>query len=358
MGLTVGLCMPGGYSEQDLTVTGIREKYMKQLGELQTLGLVWGDLDSLPQLTLLSVKTQVVSGMNYNFTVQWENKVCSIVYYEQSWTDTHKIESNSCIQQKRQFLAGGYATQNLNDPKWSAMLTNLSSGADALITLPTASNGYDLVSVRTQVVAGINYEFTLKIGQQTCMIVYYEVSWMNKHEITSDTCSALTSGKRQLVGGWSPVTDTSAAGVQSCLGASLDRINSMANSMYRLVDTNIEHMEQQVVSGMKYRYTFQVGVSSCMNSGEKMGLTSVGCPVDANSQMEKLSYTGECVYQAWVTPPAHLMNLNRTEKSNGLLQSSGNADNSTLPENAGTSLGISLAATSFMVLVQVILSVL
>jgi hypothetical protein len=164
--------------------------------------------------------------------------------------------------------------------------------------------------VAEQVVSGMNYKFSLTVNGQPCEIIYYVVSWLNKEEITSDTCSRLV--QRRQLGGWGPVPDITATGVQKCLAASLDRINAQANSMYRLVENQIVSAEQQVVAGTKYRLTIQLTTSSCMNNGQSMGLTSVGCPANANSGLQEM-WTGECVYAPWLKPETNVLSVSKVQ---------------------------------------------
>ena len=83
-------------------------------------------------------------------------------------------------------------------------------------------------------------------------MVIWDQSWTHKHQVTTDTCTAvLSAGKRQLggmPGGWSDVTNMKDATVQKALGMVVDEANKRVNSMYRLTESQIVSVKQQVSS--------------------------------------------------------------------------------------------------------------
>ena len=86
--------------------------------------------------------------------------------------------------------------------------------------------------------------------QGTCEIDIYERSWENYREVTQDTCS---TKKRQLgmPGGWSNVQDipkalADNADLQKAVDMIVQRVNDMDNGLYRVVESSIVSIRQQV----------------------------------------------------------------------------------------------------------------
>lgn len=385
--VTAALCMPGGWHNENLQDAATKQKFMDMLTKLNDAnGLA---LVALPQdFQLVGVKTQVVSGMNYNFTLKMGDHSCYFVYYEQVWTDARRITDNTCsvpitstphvmcagcpspvdatdpvymtklmsvvplpangvtinsvqtqviagikymyditvaghhclidiveqawmtpttsisrdtchlTHQKRQLggvRTGGYSKQDPSDPKWTTMLNYLMS--QSLIYVDSNAD-VKIVSVSQQVVAGMNYDFTISVDGKLCSFVYFVQSWTNTHQIHNDQCGlSLVPVKRQF-GGWHPATDSDNDGVQQCLQASLDKVNNMANSMYRLVDSNL-HAMVKVVQGMEYQLTFDTYQSACMNNAESQGLTSTHCPAQ-NSANNMGTMRATCWSRPWL----------------------------------------------------------
>jgi len=378
--ISVGLCMPGGWRKQDPTDQRWEDMLM-DLNDQNKLGLL-----TLPQsYKIVGVSTQLVSGMNYNFTLNIGGNICSFVYYEQPWTNTHEITSDRCnvkmspptscpgcpqpqsvtdpkwmtqlnsilslpangvqinsvktqvvagikyiydltvagqhceveyVEQAwsnthqvvkdtchlakshvRQ-LAGGYQPQNPKDPKWRSMLTQMAQ--DNLIMLG-ANDVWKVLHVDTQVVSGMNYRFTLSVNGHHCTLVYYEQPWTQTKEVSEDTCGLKVTRRQlggNLLGGWRDVTDKSDAGLQECMAASLDRVNLMSNSMYRMVETNVK-AQVKTVAGLAYKIHFTVAQSSCMNNAQSSGFTAQRCPADASGLMSS-TWESDCWYRAWL----------------------------------------------------------
>ena len=101
---------------------------------------------------------------------------------------------------------------------------------------------------------------SLPVFQHPCRMVIWDQSWTHKHQVTTDTCTTvLSAGKRQLGGGpapgsWSDVKNMNDAKVQKALGMVVDRVNIMVNSMYRLTESQIVSVKEQVSSLTIYHY--------------------------------------------------------------------------------------------------------
>jgi len=247
----------GGYVAQDVT----DPHWAAMLYDLEnTYGLIdFGNAE----VKIVDVATQLVSGVNTKYTLTVDGKTCTLVVYEQTWTNTRQISSDTCganvphIRQLGGGLAGGWASQDPTDPKWSDMLTMLDTNLN-LINL-NGAHDLEIVAVKQQVVAGINYDFTLRIHNQICNLVYYEQSWTNTHQITSDTCN-IAVHKRQLAGGYTK---------QDASDPKWANLLQELDQQYHLIDMQgvnglqILGVDTQVVAGTNYKFTLLVHGKTC-----------------------------------------------------------------------------------------------
>lgn len=283
--MAVGLCLPGGFNE--VTDPTQVQAAKDLLNGLQTNGML--TLDS--SCTVQKIEKQIVAGENIRYTMSCSGHTCHLVVFNQVWTSTLKVTENQCVQKRQLGMVGGYYTQTdaAAIKTYTDKLTALVSAG--LLTLEQ----YTVVKVETQVVSGVNIKYTIqKDDGTTCTIVVWEQSWTNMHQITTNTCSKT---RRQLggglLGGWSNC-DKDLPEIQQCISKSLDSINGMSNSLFRMVDSHVISAKQQVVAGMNYAVTFQTLPSTCMNNQAMFGKTSADCPVDANSVQQPSSWKAQC----------------------------------------------------------------
>jgi len=300
--ITYDSCSPkavkraGGWVSQDPT----DQKWSDMLTMLDTnLNLI--HLNGANDLEIMAVKQQVVSGMKYDFTLRIHNQVCNLVYYEQSWTNTHQISSDTCnIAVHKRQLAGGYTKQDASDPKWANLLQELDQQYH-LIDLQ-GDNGMQILGVDTQVVAGMNYKFTLLVNGKQCELVYFEQLWTQTRQIAHDTCGIrATHSKRSASASYTFTTSGTNHG-RICLGNILDRINAQSNNLFRMVDAQDPQTQVSTSNGeTSATFRIQLGESACINNADNMGSTAAECPPSQNSNMHSV-WEGKCVIHADGSP--------------------------------------------------------
>jgi len=274
---SVGLCA-GGWSV--VTDSAKQAEYEQLL-----VGLGSNSLGVDCQTT--QYETQVVAGLNIRYTKTCSNgDVCTFKVWQKTWENFLQITEHQCKTAKRQ-LAGGFSTVSSTDSSYSTYESWLSTYEDnGQLSLPN----YKITKIESQVVQGVNIKYTLSLAGHECTIQIWDVSWLNKREITTDTCSV---HKRQLLGGYNKV-DASEPAVQKCLSASLDKVNAMTNSMFRMVEGQVLDAEVQVVAGMNVKVRFTTATSSCMNNDMGLGKTAKDCPVTTNFIMTPSTFDAHC----------------------------------------------------------------
>merc|ERR1712241_1516659 len=83
------LAMPGGWNEMDANDAAVDD----------ILGFYFSSNGKHPAtLAVKSVQTQVVNGLNYKITffIGRSLKECEAIIYDQPWTNTRKLISDSC----------------------------------------------------------------------------------------------------------------------------------------------------------------------------------------------------------------------------------------------------------------------
>jgi hypothetical protein len=126
-------------------------------------------------IEIQNVKTQLVAGINYKFTLVLSvngqiTKSCEMNVFDQVWTGIRKMnEEPKCSAAT---LVGGYVPQTevsaeaMEVAKWAS--AELAARANAMLgataaKYPILHSVKTVKNLRTQVVAGINYKFTLEV---------------------------------------------------------------------------------------------------------------------------------------------------------------------------------------------------
>lgn len=143
-----------------------------------------------------------------------------------------------------------------------------------------------VLAAKSQVVAGINYQLTLKIGQtecnrgpsvdlnkcavtkvQKCAVTVWERAWLNSTQVTNFTCGkekkvpqAPKTARPPISGGESNINPSNEDARKAASFAATE-LTSRANGAYTVQHLQIIRGTQQVVSGMMYRLTIQVSVT-------------------------------------------------------------------------------------------------
>ena len=90
---------------------------------------------------------------------------CELDYFEQSWTNTHKITHDSCnIKVTKRQVPGGFNLQDAQDQKYQLLLKNLAT--QGLIMSPQNGGDYTITQVYTQVCVSFS-----EVSRRTICIV-------------------------------------------------------------------------------------------------------------------------------------------------------------------------------------------
>ena len=89
---------------------------------------------------------------------------------------------------------GGYKSADVNDPT----IKDIAAFATAALTKSQKSGQLKLIQIvkaETQVIAGVNYNLTLKLATVSsnsksliCQVIVFEQPWTNTREVTQSTC--------------------------------------------------------------------------------------------------------------------------------------------------------------------------
>ncbi|XP_005864528.1 PREDICTED: cystatin-M, partial [Myotis brandtii] len=103
----------------------------------------------------------------------------------------------------------------------------------------------------------------------------------------------------RMVGGVTDLKPTDPQ-VQKAAQAAVASYNMGSNSLYYFRDTRILKAQRQLVAGIKYYLTVEMGSTACRKSsvtGDRMDLTT--CPLAAGVQEEKLHCDFEILVVPW-----------------------------------------------------------
>jgi len=221
---------------------------------------------------VISVDSQLVAGTNYRVVVEVTNKNGQPATYE--WTVYCSL-SNECKVTSSEALlnsfatTGGWTSGNINDAE-------VQDAVSAAMTKLTSSNGLlasgdwqvsKVMSVETQVVAGVNYKILAQVqdatGQTQNIVfnVYYQ-PWTNSYTLESYQVLLLSGNSRllQTAGGWKKQSpDSNDAGLQIAIDTALNTLQSengvLSTSEGTWSCTKVISVETQVVAGTNYRVT-------------------------------------------------------------------------------------------------------
>ncbi|XP_052275764.1 uncharacterized protein LOC127875025 isoform X40 [Dreissena polymorpha] len=245
--VAVGLCV-GGWTQQDPTDQQWCDSLTQLASQVSSLSFANG----CPKIS--DVSTQVVSGMNYKIRYEDAGKTCTIQYYVQSWTNTYTVNKHICAAQPAHAvenshpMMGGDFQQDPTKAEYTDLLFNFT---DAGLLSQDSMNGLLITKVATQVVAGINYKYTIQMGSQSCHLTLFVQSWTTTNEVTTDSCNLKATAKRQ-VGGWTnqDPSDQHYADV-------LVKFTKQGGLNADYANCKITAVQTQVVSGTNYKYTLR-----------------------------------------------------------------------------------------------------
>lgn len=216
--------LDGGYSPSD-----INDASVKEMADFATQAISRStNAGALSVAKIISAETQVVSGKKYKMTLQVQGdagvQTCTVVVYDQSWTNTRKLTSFKCedptksrvsrqlqIRPRRpvplsppvrpnnselsiqppSHCVGGYCPIDPNEKAVKEMANF------AAISLSRSMNSVPLKLAKIrfaerQVVAGFNYrldlEFTEPRGTVHCKVVVFDQAWTSTRELSQMQC--------------------------------------------------------------------------------------------------------------------------------------------------------------------------
>jgi uncharacterized protein (DUF2344 family) len=224
---------------------------------------------------IYSIQTQVVAGTNYKMKVELVSadgatqNMTWIVYYE-PWTNTIRlIDSFTDSSAKKADIAiGGYTPQsvNTNDPA----LQNVISTALATFNTQDSTNGPwkvdQVLSVSTQVVAGVNYKVDVILTnaenqQQEVEWVVFTQPWTNTYTLVSSTPISTGELRNLQIGGWtSQPADMNDIGLKEAVDTAMSTLKSgnglLSTGLWSV--SQIISVQTQVVAGVNYQILAEI----------------------------------------------------------------------------------------------------
>ncbi|XP_060073234.1 cathepsin F-like [Ylistrum balloti] len=132
---------------------------------LNKMNLLQKESNSLNRVVAAS--TQVVAGTNYRLTLELDNgKTCEVTVFNQPWTQTTELTSNTCGPTKRQL--GAPHSISVNDPQVQEILSQAIELANGMSNAMFRMSEVSIQHITKQVVAGFKYEFDLLMGESSC----------------------------------------------------------------------------------------------------------------------------------------------------------------------------------------------
>lgn len=175
--------------------------------------------------------------------------------------------------------------------------------------------------------------------------------WCNQYGDCVDgfecKAKATAGGAGMLLGGGGPSVCKAAAPDEGCGGcvdtvtddnydsdtmdaakAAVGLIDAQSNSMFgsQFVQIVPGTVTTQVVAGIKYTMSIQVGLTACRNSGDGTTLAEDDCPVKDGAQITQ--YHIEMVSAPWQTPPLTLLDFAPEQVSAGSVETATTAPSS------------------------------
>jgi len=215
-------------------------------------------------MTIKNVRTQVVAGVLYKFALDMQVgsmvKTCDVSVLEQAWTNTIKFtEAPKCSSQPltRSIVGNEVATEVTKKVQEIANWVATSMSTNELHNVLSVKN------VRTQLVAGLLYKFTvdMHVGNsiKTCQVSVLEQAWLNSIKFTEEPkCTSTLLNVRprgETVGQFVDVPVTKEI---------TDLVNWAVSSLKTETEkhtlTQLKSVQAQVVAGMLYKIVFTSNV--------------------------------------------------------------------------------------------------
>ncbi|XP_069682652.1 uncharacterized protein [Periplaneta americana] len=269
-------------------------------------------------------------------------KICHVTIWDRAWIQNSSqitdFNCSSSVSRARRELStsrvkrqipGGLSPANVSDPVIQEManigLNHINNQSNSACTQEVVR----IIEASQQVVAGMMYIVTMEVGcttchkgqngdsntcnqhvnsnNQICVVKIWDKPWLNFREVQEATCSAASQPatetanrakrelptsrvKRQIPGGLSPA-NVSDPVIQEMANIGLNHINSQSNSACTQEIVRIIEARKQVVAGMMYTVTMEVGCTTCLKG--QNGDANI-CNQHSNNQI--------CVVKVWDKP--------------------------------------------------------
>jgi hypothetical protein len=223
------------------------------------------------------VQKQIVNGVNYKFILdvvyrgangKYEFKSCNLYIFDQPWTNTRNfVEAPVCsAQQQKQTGGWTQVTQVTDDILEVAQLT--AKAMTSQLGFAGEHNVVKVENVQRQIVAGVNYKFTIEYlvsnndhtyMLKSCDLQVNHQSW-NNNKITflaAPVCRQLPSLRQMLVGGWTQ-TNVITDEMMSLASWATSQLSAFTGVSGEHTVMTLRNMQTQVVSGINYKFTVDV----------------------------------------------------------------------------------------------------
>ncbi|KAG1665029.1 Kininogen-1 [Nymphon striatum] len=263
---------------------------------------------------------------------------CDIVVYRNlkqqyslSQNDCHTTTLKDVLEESSEMrampMSGGWATVSKNNKYVQSAATfvvnKISDGTNSMYKMKLAG----ISSAQEQVVAGMNYKMTvyaaftmcrkgketdlsqcrwntnMKDGALKCEIEIYQ-DLKQQMSLTKRSCLPTTLGDvlsnfgaveaAPMLGGWMKI-NTSDSRVQRLAKFAVSQISLRSDSLYRHKFIEVKQAEYQVVSGLKYRFVIEYGLTNCLKISE------IASPCNLQNKNNVNRCTIEVLSQPWMS---------------------------------------------------------
>lgn len=225
-----------------------------EMAEWSASAMSNGDFHQVIKVT--NVKTQVVAGMRYKFTLEMlvnekVTKVCEMSVFDQPWTKTRNFFEAPVCRASRT-IVGGYVDTTVNEKA----LDLASWFAVQMSTLSATHTVTQVTNFQQQLVNGMNYKFNVNMMvnnkvERTCAVTVHEQFNGERSMIGEPKCFV----KARQLGGWTnQEVDLKAYTLANWSAMTLTQQAGLVNPQFHYV-LEVTNFQSQIVNGMNYKVT-------------------------------------------------------------------------------------------------------
>lgn len=203
---------------------------------------------------------------------------------------------------RRPKLAGGWQKANKSSPAIQEAAQKATVHLESARNSAKAYRLVEVINAKQQVVAGMNYNITLKIGRtdcsrntqtnladcpfvttQKCKVTVWVRAWLNSSQVTHSDCEKEKVVKKPktpktpkpMMPGGETTVDPSDEGVVEATGFAMTEISTRSNGRYTVQHQRVIEATSQVVAGAMYRIKVQVSVTDTQTKKVKATRCSI-----------------------------------------------------------------------------------